>query len=72
VAAVTRWRFSAARWLKVFEATGGRFLIVGAGAVTLAASPRSRRLERVLLADRRRWVAVYQWAAARGPTLARS
>lgn len=59
--------FSAQRWLAAFEAAGGRFLIVGSGALTQAATPRAERLAHRILSNPRRWVAVYQLAAALGP-----
>lgn len=37
--------FSPGRWLASFEAAGGRFLIVGAGAITRAATGRAERLQ---------------------------
>lgn len=62
-------RFSAGRWLADYQAAGGRLVIVGAAAFTFAPIPsrRAERLEQALFADRRRWVAVYQLAAALGP-----
>ncbi len=62
-------RFSAPRWLAAFEAAGGRFLIIGTGAVTQAATRTAERLQSQIISNPRRWVAVYQLAAARGPTL---
>lgn len=59
--------FSPHRWLADFEAAGGRFLIVGAGALSQAATPRAERLAARVLSNPRRWVAVYQLAAALGP-----
>ncbi len=59
--------FSPRRWLASYEAAGGRFLIVGAGAITQAATRRAERLQRQILSSPRRWVAVYQLAAALGP-----
>lgn len=64
--------FNARRWLDSYEAAGGRFVIVGAGALTVAASPLAERLQRTVLENPRRWVAVYQLAAARGPMPSRS
>jgi hypothetical protein len=58
--------FSARRWLASFEAAGGRFHIVGAGALTQAATPRAERLAHRILRNRSQWVAVYQLAAALG------
>lgn len=62
-----RRHFSPARWLRAYEAAGGVFLIVGAAAITLSPSPRAERMARKILADQRRWVAVFQLAAALGP-----
>lgn len=58
--------FNARRWLASYEAAGGRFLIVGRGAITQAASARALRLQSEILSQPRRWVAVYQLAAALG------
>lgn len=60
--------FSAKAWLAQYEAAGGRFLIVGPAALVTAPWPhsRARKLQDWLLRDRRKWVAVYQLAAARG------
>lgn len=60
-------RFCPRRWLAAFEAAGGRFLIVGACALTQVPTPRAERLARRVLTNRRRWVAVYRLAAALGP-----
>lgn len=60
--------FSPSRWLRAFEGAGGRFLIVGAGAAITTPTHRAERLARPVLASRRRWVAVYQLAAALGPS----
>ena len=59
--------FSARRWLASFQASGGRVLIVGRGVLTQAASPRAERIANQILQHPRRWVAVYQLAAALGP-----
>lgn len=61
--------FSARRWLASFEAAGGRFLICGASALTSSPTDRAERLAARLFSNRRRWVAVYQLAAAFGPCL---
>lgn len=61
--------FNARRWLASYEAAGGRFLIVGAAVTTNSPTPRAKRLAASLFANRRRWVAVYQLAAALGPSL---
>ena len=63
--------FSPRRWLVDFEAAGGRFLIVGRGALRQAATPRAQRLAARVLSNPRRWVAVYQLAAALGPATQR-
>lgn len=59
--------FNPARWLASYEAAGGRLAVTGAGALTRSLTPAAERLEAKLYSDRRRWVAVYQLAAARGP-----
>jgi hypothetical protein len=59
--------FSPGRWLTAYEAAGGRFLIVGACALTRSPTPRAERLAYRILRNPRRWVAVYQLAAALGP-----
>lgn len=64
---MTLWPFSAPRWLAAYEAAGGRFLVVGGAALTLNSTPRAERLARLVMSSRRRWVAVYQLAAALGP-----
>lgn len=61
--------FNPRRWLASYEAAGGRFLIVGASALTSSPTVRAERLAARLFANRRRWVAVYQLAAALGPCL---
>lgn len=60
--------FNARRWLAAYEAAGGRFLIMGAAALTSSPTPRAEHLAARIFANRRRWVAVYQLAAALGPT----
>ena len=59
--------FSARRWLAAYQAAGGRFLIVGAAALTSSPTPRAERLAARIFTNPRRWVAVYQLAAALGP-----
>jgi hypothetical protein len=59
--------FSARNWLTSFEAAGGTFHIIGSGAFTQTPTARSERLSRRILSSPRRWVAVYQLAAALGP-----
>ena len=60
-------RFSAVRWLEGFEAAGGRFAIVGMGAFLIAPPTHTASaLQTELLRKERRWIAVYQLAAAKG------
>jgi hypothetical protein len=59
--------FKARRWLAAYEAAGGRFLIVGAAALTRSPTPRAERLAARIFSNPRRWVAVYQLVAALGP-----
>jgi hypothetical protein len=59
--------FDARRWLAAYEAAGGRLLIVGSAVATNSPTRRAERLVARLFSNRRRWVAVYQLAAALGP-----
>lgn len=61
------FRFNAHRWLAAYEAAGGRFLIIGTAVATSSPTRRAERLAARLFTNRRRWVAVYQLAAALGP-----
>lgn len=61
--------YSPCRWLALFEASGGRFFVVGSGALTQAGTPRAERLQAQILSNPRRWAAVYQLVAALGPSL---
>jgi len=61
--------FNARRWLASYEAAGGRFLIAGGSVLTSSPTPRAERLAARIFSNRRRWVAVYQLAAALGPRL---
>jgi hypothetical protein len=60
-------RFNPHTWLARYEAAGGKFVVVGKGALTLSRWPSQRieKLQAEILRDRRKWVAIYQLASLR-------